>query len=270
MTTANIKKYLKKSLKAVYLFHIILAIAVLLLCASYAILNPDIGTLMIYREINNHYRVKPIKYLPLNKIPRPIITMVIAAEDYRFYDHWGIDIDGIREALLTKNNLAKKYIGGSTITQQLVRTLFLIPNKTFTRKYFEIFMAIEMDALMKKDRILELYLNSIEWGKGIFGLENAALFYFNKSVEQLSLDEMIRLVTIIPSPVKYNPENFNSLKVLSRRYDFLNQVMGLTNAEAGETDEITNGNILTNENNNTNDESMPGVNDTNNDDSDYL
>jgi monofunctional biosynthetic peptidoglycan transglycosylase len=243
----NIKEYIKRSLKAVYLFHILFAIAVLMFCAFYAVLNPEIGTLMLYRKINNHYRIKPITFISLKKIPRPIVTMVIAAEDYRFYEHWGIDIDGIKEALFTKDNLEKKYIGGSTITQQLARTLFLVPNKSFTRKYFEILIAIEMDALMKKDRILELYLNTIEWGKGIFGIENAALHYYKKSVDELSLDEMIRLVTIMPSPLKYNPDNFNSLRSLSHRYDFLNEVMGLTNIESAGEDSITANESLTNE-----------------------
>jgi membrane peptidoglycan carboxypeptidase len=182
----------------------------------------------------------PVRFVPLRQIPRPIVSMVIAAEDYNYYNHWGIDPDGIREALFTRNNLAKKYIGGSTITQQLVRTLFLIPNKSYARKYLEILMAVEMDIFMKKERILELYLNSIEWGKGVFGIGNAALYYYRKSVQELSLDEMIKLVTIIPSPVKYNPDNFHIFGALSRRYDFLRGVMGLTGDQDTAGDESEN------------------------------
>jgi monofunctional biosynthetic peptidoglycan transglycosylase len=243
---------IKKIFRTLYLFHLLLAIFILILCALFAASNPDIGTLMIYRKINNHYKVKPICYVPLKKIPEPIITMVIAAEDDRFYEHWGIDLEGIHEALYLKNNLKMKYYGGSTITQQLVRTLFLFPDKTFTRKYFEIFIAVEMDALLKKDRILELYLNSIEWGKGIFGIENASYYYFNKSVDQLDTDEMIRLVTIMPSPVKYNTDNFNTYWVLSKRYEFLKEVMGVSDSVLSDTNNIDTG---------------PGTNsDTNNED----
>ncbi len=245
MICKNIKIFLKKGLKTLYFFHVILIIVIFILCSLFAITNLDIGTLMLYRKINNHFTIKPISFIPLKKIPKPIITMVIAAEDYRFYEEWGIDPDGIHDALYLRNNLKMKYYGGSTITQQLARTLFLFPDKTFTRKYFEIIIAIEMDAFMKKERILELYLNSIEWGKGVFGIENASLCYFKKSVDQLSLDEMIRLVTIMPSPVKYNTDNFNSYKALSRRYEFLNQVMGLTSDDtASSTNDESTESIL--------------------------
>jgi monofunctional biosynthetic peptidoglycan transglycosylase len=231
----------KKILKAVYLFHLYLIIAIFFLCGLISLFNPGIGSLMIYRVINNHYPVKPVNFVPLKNIPKPVLTMVIAAEDDKFYDHWGIDLDGIHDAVFLKNNLRYKYYGGSTITQQLARTLFLIPNKTYIRKYFEIIIAVEMDCLMRKDRILELYLNSIEWGKGIFGIENASRYYFGKSVEALSIDEMIRLVTIMPSPVRYNTDNFNLHRALARRYEFLNEVMGFSSSDL-------NGDIISNTN----------------------
>ncbi len=230
MIKKEVKVIFRKILRIVYFCHIVLVLIILLFCGFYALFNPKIGTLMIYRKYNNHFEVKPVHFVPLSKIPKPVITMVLAAEDHNFYGHWGIDTEAIQEALAKKNNLKKKYYGGSTITQQLARTLFLIPEKTYVRKYFEIIIAVEMDMLMQKDRILELYLNSIEWGKGIFGIQNASYYYFNKNLDELSLDEMIKLITIMPSPVKYNPDNFNDLKALSVRYEFLNQVMGLTNA----------------------------------------
>jgi len=238
------KRLLKKILKIIYIFHLFLAVLVFLVCLVYSNVNPKVGTLMLYREIKNRYKVQPVEYISINKIPRQLKILVVAAEDSKFYEHWGVDPEAISEALSRKDNLKKKYYGASTITQQLARTLFLLPDKNFFRKYMEIFIAVEMDILLQKEKILELYLNSIEWGKGIFGIKGAAEYYYGKGVSELSMEEMVELVTILPNPIKYGPGNFMKRKLFLRRYEFLASVAGLTNQEWN--DDNQNGEGITN------------------------
>ena len=111
--------------------------------------------------------------------------------------------------------------GGSTITQQLARTLFLNPERTYLRKYLEAIVALELDLLLSKRRILELYVNTIEYGKGVYGIGAAARHHFRKSIGKLSLDQYRRLVTIVASPLRYDTTNFGRRRALSWRYEYL-------------------------------------------------
>jgi monofunctional glycosyltransferase len=212
-------------LKILLFIHIGVVFIVLIFCLTFRVKNPTFGTLMLYRKIFYKYDVKPIKFIALKKIPVEIRNMIIDIEDSNFYNHMGIDILAMEEAYIRNQKMHRQFYGGSTITQQLARTLFLIPKKNFIRKYFEIIIAVEMDLILTKNRILELYLNSIEWGKGIFGIERASYSYYNKSVQNLNTEEMVRLVTILSSPVKYNPDNFYRLRILAQRYDSLKAII---------------------------------------------
>ena len=103
---------------------------------------------------------------------------MIRLEDYRFYSHHGVDLGAIRDAWMINSSIGRTAVGGSTIPMQLARNLFLTPRKTYLRKYVEALIALEMSLVLPKDRILELYLNVIEWGKGIFGIGAASAYYF--------------------------------------------------------------------------------------------
>jgi hypothetical protein len=147
--------------------------------------------------------------------------MTIRLEDYHFYQHAGVDLGALRDAWEKNASYGRTAAGGSTIPMQLARNLFLTPRKTYFRKYMEIFIALEMDFIMPKDRILELYLNNIEWGKGVFGIGAASSYYYKAGVSGLGLDELRRLVTIITNPLRYDVQTFYKSAQMAQRYAFL-------------------------------------------------
>ncbi len=186
-------------------------------------INPPATTLMLYRRVAYGWKIKPPRYLPLTKIPRSIRTMVIRVEDGDFYNHRGILPAAIKNAYRLNQQIGRPVYGGSTITMQTARTLFLIPEKSYLRKYLEIIIALEMELILSKDRILELYLNYAEWGKGIFGIEGAARFHYNKGVQSLTTNQAIRLVTLLSSPIRYTPQTLTKNGILRSRYQYLVQ-----------------------------------------------
>jgi monofunctional glycosyltransferase len=160
----------------------------------------------------------PPDFVPLARMPATLVRAVIYIEDLRFYRHHGFDPASIRYAIELNRRLGYRAYGGSTITQQLARTLFLIPSKTYFRKYLELLAAVEMELILSKSRILELYLNQAEWGPGIWGVQDAARTYFGKDVASLAPEQIVRLVTVLPSPLRYTPDTFDSNAILTRRY----------------------------------------------------
>jgi penicillin-binding protein 1A len=154
--------------------------------------------------IGEYYSERRV-YVPIERIPRHLIQAVLSVEDTRFYDHFGIDpvrIAGAVWANLTKGGLRE---GGSTITQQLARTLFLSREKTFTRKIKEALLSLKMERALTKDRILELYLNEIYLGNGAYGVQAAAQAYFGKDVEDLNLPEAAYMAGLPKAPSRYTP-----------------------------------------------------------------
>jgi membrane peptidoglycan carboxypeptidase len=208
-------------LAALALGHAALIVAVLFTSLVLLRWNPPFTALMVYRRITAHQSSQPIRFVPLRQIPRVARTMVVRLEDYRFYQHPGVDLGALRDALMINASIGRTVVGGSTIPMQLARNLFLTPRKTYFRKYIEAIIALEMDLILPKDRILELYLNCIEWGKGVFGIGTAAAYYYHTGVADLSLDELRRLVTIITSPLRYNVETFGKSRQMVERYNYL-------------------------------------------------
>lgn len=146
-----------------------------------------------------------ITYTPIALIPEYIYRAVVLSEDAGFFLHHGIDFAEMDAAF--KDNLTRHELrGGSTITQQLVKNLFLTRNKTILRKFRELLLAVEIDATLPKERILEIYLNIIEWGPGIFGIGQAAQYYFGKLPEELLPHEAAWLASIIPNPKRFQHE----------------------------------------------------------------
>ena len=183
--------------------------------------DPPVTALMAYRGVTVHQKAQPIRFVPLRQIPRVARTMVIRLEDYRFYQHGGIDLGALREAWKINRSIGRTVVGGSTIPMQLARNFFLTPQKTYFRKYLEAIIAVEMDLILPKDRILELYLNSIEWGKGIFGIGAASAHYYKSGVAGLSLDQLRRLITIITNPLRYDVHTFHKSRQMTERYAYL-------------------------------------------------
>jgi len=182
--------------------------------------NPVETALMRQRLVEAAAEKKPLKiihrWIPLSLIPKHVIDAVIVAEDGTFYTHGGIDWFEVRESI--EKDVAEKRAarGASTITQQLAKNLYLSTSKDPIRKLKELIITFLLEGTLSKNRILELYLNSIEWGRGIFGIEAAAQTYFGKSASDLSLEEATRLAAVIPSPLRHRPDQ-DSRYVLRRK-----------------------------------------------------
>ncbi|MGE0397874.1 MAG: monofunctional biosynthetic peptidoglycan transglycosylase [Kofleriaceae bacterium] len=145
------------------------------------------------------------QWRPLGKISRYLRAAVVYAEDWRFYEHDGVDWDAIEKAIdanLSRGSLA---IGGSTITQQLAKNLYLSPSRSFVRKLREMLIAFSLEDDLSKQRILEIYLNVVEWGDGVFGAEAAAQKWFHHSAQSLSPAEAVRLAIALPNPFERAP-----------------------------------------------------------------
>ncbi len=146
-------------------------------------------------------------WLPLSSISQDLIHAVVTTEDASFYIHNGIDWDELQ--LTLKQDLAEgeRLRGASTITQQLAKNLFLDPTRSPLRKVREMIIARRLEDALTKARILELYLNLIEWGPGIFGCETAAQTYFGTSCGDLSREQAASMAAVIASPLKHHPNN---------------------------------------------------------------
>src|SRR6185436_4097309 len=148
-------------------------------------------------------------WVPYARISSHLKRAVVAAEDAKFLEHDGFDWEGIAKAREKNAKKGRVVAGGSTITQQLAKNLFLSPDKSYLRKGQEAIIAAMMEALLPKQRILELYLNVIEWGNGVFGAEAAARHYFGTTAAQLSQEQAARLAAMAPSPRRFerNPQS---------------------------------------------------------------
>lgn len=201
--------------------HIIIVLVALAAGLAYSYVNPPITSLMIERPFEYHIKIHPVRYLPLAKIPVEVQRMLVVVENNTFYTNPGIDIAAIEHAWRVDRRLGYWALGGSTITQQLVRSLLLTTTKSFARKYVEAIMSVTLNLVMSKQRQLELYFNYIEWGKGIFGIQAAAYAQYDKPLSQLTTDQIIRLLVILPNPWVFNVHNYVHYGELLDRYHLL-------------------------------------------------
>jgi penicillin-binding protein 1A len=144
-------------------------------------------------------------FVPLAQVPQSLRDAVIATEDRRFYHHWGVDPIGIARAIAQNYRRGRIVEGGSTITQQLTKVLFLTPDKSLERKMKEVVLALELERRYSKDRILEMYLNQVYFGHGAYGVEAAARTYFGKSVSELTVREAALIAGLPRAPTTYSP-----------------------------------------------------------------
>jgi monofunctional biosynthetic peptidoglycan transglycosylase len=143
--------------------------------------------------------------VPLAQLPRHVLRAVIVAEDSRFYEHSGFDLIAIREALDYNLDRGRMVFGASTISQQTVKNLYLSPSRNPLRKWHEMFLTWGIEHNLRKSRILEIYLNIVELGRGVYGVQAAARTYFGVDAEQLSVNQAAELAASLPSPVRHNP-----------------------------------------------------------------
>ncbi len=169
--------------------------------------NPEMTSFMQHRlvvmqESNPKALIKHV-WVPYKQISVYLKKAVVAAEDDKFIDHKGFDWEGIQKALDKNERRGKVVAGGSTISQQLAKNLFLSGSKTPWRKAQEAVITVWLELLWDKRRILEVYLNSVEWGNGIFGAEAAARRYFNTNAASLTVINAARLAVMLPSPRRF-------------------------------------------------------------------
>ena len=205
--------------KKQFRWFVFLLSSILLFFLLYSLLMPDISRLkkedpkktafMEYREKQwkekgtgiNIYQI----WVPLSSISPYLIKAVLIAEDDKFWRHEGFDYEAIRKAIERDLKAKRLKFGGSTLSQQLARNLYLSPGKSLMRKMSEALLTWRMEKVLPKRRILELYLNVVEWGEGIFGIEAASRHYYGKPSSELTAFEATRLAAILPSPKRYNP-----------------------------------------------------------------
>lgn len=171
--------------------------------------NPKITALMQLRidqakASNKKFRIRQ-RWVRYQSVPRMLKNSIRISEDASFFMHEGVDFEELKESIKKNFEEGELVRGGSTITQQLAKNLYLSTEKSFLRKIKEYFIARRLEKELSKARIFHLYLNVIEFGQGIFGVEAASGYYFGKSVSNLNLEEMIRLTAIIPRPLITNP-----------------------------------------------------------------
>ena len=142
-------------------------------------------------------------WVAYDRISGNLKRAMVAAEDAKFIDHEGFDWDGIALALEKNQKKGRVVAGGSTITQQLAKNLFLSPSRSYLRKAEEAVITVMLEAMLPKRRILEIYLNVIEWGSGVFGAQEASRLYFGATAAQLSAEQAARLAAMAPNPRFY-------------------------------------------------------------------
>jgi monofunctional biosynthetic peptidoglycan transglycosylase len=193
-----------------------LVIAAVLLWSAVSIaalrfVNPRITAVQLERwveAIGSDYEMRRT-YVPLEHVSRNLRHAVIAAEDGRFYQHHGLDWIELGKVVSEGTEEGRFRRGASTITQQLMKNLFLTTRGSFLRKIAEVPLALLAELLLPKARILELYLNVVEWGPGVFGAEAAARYHYGVSSSALSREQAARLAAILPSPRRWRPGNMD-------------------------------------------------------------
>lgn len=171
-------------------------------------IDPFSSMLMVERKFSDKKIIQQRTWKDWDHISDNIKIAVIAAEDQNFANHWGFDFKAIERALKHNQN-NKKIRGASTITQQVAKNIFLWSSRSWIRKSIESWFTLEIELLWSKKRTLEIYLNSVEWGNGIFGIEAASQYYFHVSAKQLTPYQASLLAAILPNPRKWNPAKPN-------------------------------------------------------------
>lgn len=215
--------------------------AALIICATFLYLSPKLPSVDVLREAKLQVPLRiysqngdligefgeklrtPIK---MAYVPEPFINAILSAEDDRFLQHQGIDIAGLLRAAGQLFVSGEIRSGGSTITMQVARNFFLSSEKTFVRKFNEIFLALQIERTLSKDEILELYVNKIYLGKRAYGIQAAAGVYYGKTIQELSLPQLAMIAGLPKAPSAYNPIN-NPQRAKTRRNWILGRMFKL-------------------------------------------
>ena len=202
--SGGIFRLIFRVLKLLFIFFVVLSIFFVVL---YRFVNPPITFLMVQRGFEQKADGKEWKidkqWKSFDEIGEPMKRAAVAAEDQTFLENHGFDFKAIEKAY-KKNEKSKKLIGGSTISQQTAKNVFLWPGRSIVRKGFEAWFTLLMEVFWTKKRIMEVYLNVIETGDGIYGVEAASQAYFHKPAAQLTNQQAAAIAVIFPSPLKWS------------------------------------------------------------------
>ncbi len=225
-----------KFLRKLLLWLVIAPIAIVLVVQLYFLVqiwwwvdhNPSSTSFMdrqlsILREKDPKAQIKH-KWVPYSRISKHLKRAIIAAEDSHFSDHEGVDWEAMQKAYEKNLKKGKVVAGGSTITQQLAKNLFLSGERSYLRKGQEVVITYMLEYMMDKERIFEIYLNVVEWGVGVFGAEAAAQHYYGISAAQLAPAQAARLAVMLPRPRFYDKNR--SSAYLARRTELILRRMG--------------------------------------------
>lgn len=197
---------IKKFLLTVIVWFILLSVGLVVL---YRFIPVPFTPLMVSRSFEFDDVESKHDWVPIEEISPNLQKAVIAAEDATFLSHHGFDFNAMYKAF-KNNNKGKKIKGGSTISQQTAKNVFLWQGRSYVRKVFEAYFTALIELLWSKERIMEVYLNSIEMGKGVYGAEAAAQYWYKKSAANLTKREAAGIAAILPNPIKYKAANSSS------------------------------------------------------------
>ena len=221
----SLKKVVRLLLKAILYFFAISIVWVFL----YKFINPPITYLMVERGFERKFAGKDWKidkkWKDFDELSLNLKKAAIAGEDARFMSHHGFDFEAIEKAY-EKNKQGKKVRGGSTISQQTAKNVFLWSGRSYIRKGFEAYFTFLIELFWSKKRILEVYLNMIEMGDGIYGAEQACQSYYGKSAETLSKGQAALLIAVLPNPLKWSPAKPTAY-IYHRQYLILRNIANL-------------------------------------------
>ncbi len=211
----SLKDYTTKSLiyKGLMIFILAFIFSSVAGVLIYRWANPNITMLMVIRHYESLFGGKSSKiqkdWVSIDNISNSMVLAAVSAEDSKFITHWGFDFELIQLAM-KHNQKSQRIKGASTISQQTAKNVFLWPKRSWIRKGFEAYFTILMEGLWTKKRIMEVYLNIVEFGKGVYGVEKAAQKFYKKSAKQLNRYDAAMLTTVLPSPAKRSPANPSS------------------------------------------------------------
>jgi monofunctional biosynthetic peptidoglycan transglycosylase len=186
-------------------------LACTLLLVAYRWIDPPATTLQVEKLVRAALDGEPFAFrydpVPQGEQDDDIRRAVVASEDARFYTHRGFDFEEIRRARADAERRGRAPRGASTLTQQLVKNLFLTTHRSYLRKGMEVPLTLLAELILPKDRILTLYLNVAEWGPGVFGIEEAAAYHYGTSASSLSRNRAARLAAVLPNPAERSPQD---------------------------------------------------------------
>ncbi len=213
-------KKVYRFLKKLMLYFLISSFVLTLI---YRFVPPPFTYLMLQRLVEQKIDGESFKlkkdWVDIEHISPYLVRAVIASEDQHFNEHWGFDLEALQKAY-QHNQKSKKVKGGSTISQQVAKNVFLWPGRSYIRKGLEAYFTILIEITWSKKRIMEIYLNEIEMGNGIYGAEAAAQQYFHKPAKSLSKRESALIAAVLPNPIKWSPANPNAY-IQRREYRIL-------------------------------------------------